>query len=242
MSLSELKELFAEIGDYLYHRYLCLDLSRYNNFSLGASNTLIPMIIICFIIGAMIATVLMYIEKTQTTTLVEALLRAECKDEESAKTPAELNVQMTRSLIDRMRKPSPLSKLVYYRGQKIPVATSFLLQKSDDPSQNQEKKEELSSNTSEGTQDMGINGKKEQAFYATRAEMLRERKAVDFTSVPLYIPKELVYRAQVRYSEKPRKLVLLLSLLALPILGIVILRAFPTILVFADGLITFFAV
>ena len=240
MSLSELKELFAEIGDYLYHRYLCLDLSRYNNFSLGATNTLIPMIIISFIIGAMIATVLMYLEKTQTTKLVNALLRAKCKDEESAKTPAELNVEMTWSLIDRMRKPSPLSKLVYYRGQKIPVSTSLLLEKNTKPSENQENSEN-SSQDADSNQEMGANGNIKQEFYPTRAEMIRERKAVDFANVPLYIPNELVYRAQVRYGEKPNKLVFLLSLIGLPFLGIMILRMFPTVLVFADGFITFFS-
>ena len=55
MTLSELKEMLTEIGDYLYHRYFCLDLSQYNNFSLGATNTLIPRIVVAFVIGAMIA-------------------------------------------------------------------------------------------------------------------------------------------------------------------------------------------
>ena len=233
MSLSELKELFAEIGDYLYHRYLCLDLSRYNNFSLGATNTLIPKIVICFIIGAMIATVLMYLEKTQSSKLISALLHAECKDEESAKSAAELDVHMTRSLIRRLRKPSPLSKLIFYRGQKAPVSASFLLEEV-------KKANEIAQESTENLDNMVENGNSDKSYYQSRAEMLRERKAVDFTTVPLYIPSALTYRADVRYSEKPRALFLVLSLIALPILGIVVLRALPTVLLLADGMITFF--
>lgn len=233
MSLSELKELFLEIGDYLYNRYLCIDLSQYNNFSLGATNTLIPQIIICFIIGAMIASVFMYLEKSQATNLINALLQAKCKDESNAKTPTDLNVCMTRSLISRMRKPSPLSKLVYYRGQKIPVSSSFLLQETDKLPEDQKNSDPLS-------QDMGENGNKEQSFYATRAEMIRERNLLDFQNLPLYIPEKLSYRAEVRYGKKPSRLALVFSLIALPILGIVILRGLPSVLLLADGLITFF--
>ena len=232
MSLSELKELFAEMGDYLYHRYLCLDLSRYNNFSLGATNTLIPKIIICFVIGAMIATIFMYLEKTQTTKLISALLHAKCNDEESAKAPSALNIRMTRSLIRRMRKPSPLSKLVFYQGQKSPVSASFLFEES-------RKTNENTSETNEEPTNMAKNGSSSDLYYKSRTEMIRERKTVDFETVPLYIPKVLSYRAEVRYSEKPRALILVLSLIALPILGIVILRALPTVLLLADGLMTF---
>lgn len=235
MSLSELKEMFLEIGDYLYHRYLCLDLSQYNNFSLGAKNTLIPQIIIAFVIGAIIATVLMYVEKTQTTKLIGALLRAECKDEESAKTPAELDIHMTGSLIRRMRKPSPLSKLVFYRGQKTAVSASLILQKPGTSAENQESDVTDGANTSDS---MVKNGNIE--YCNTRSELLKERKTLDFRTAAMYIPKELSYRAEVRYGEKPRKSVFVLSLIALPILGIVILRLLPSVLLLADGLITFF--
>ncbi len=239
MSLSELKELFAEIGKYIYDHYICLDLSRYNNFSLGAKNTLIAQIVICFIVGSVVASILMYLEKTQTTKLISALIRAECKDEESAKSPTELNVRMTGSLIRRMRQPSPLSKLVYYRGQKIPVATSLLLQKTEDSDEKQENDGSLDAQPSDSSQNMVENGNNK-SVYATRAELIRERRTVDFQNTPLYIPNELYYRAQVRYGEKNRPWILVLSLIALPILGILILRVFPTVLLLADGMITFF--
>ena len=225
MSLSELKEMFAEIGDYLYHRYFCLDLSQYNNFSLGAKNTLVPQIVIAFVIGAIIATVLMYLEKTQTTKLVGALLRAECKDEESAKTPAELNVRMTGSLIRRMRRPSPLSKLVFYRGQKTSVSASLIWQKADSSEENQKSEAEKKIDTSEKMEENG-NIKR----YSDRAELLKERKELDFRTASMYIPKELSYRAEVRYGEMPRTSIFVLCLISLPILGSVILRLLTTVL------------
>ena len=216
MSLSELKEMFIEIGYYLYHRYLCIDLSQYNNFSLGAKNTLIPQIVIAFVIGAMIAAILMYLEKAHTVALVSALLRAECKDEESAKSAKELGIDMNDSLLYQLRRPSSISKLIYHRGQTVSVSASAIANMGENVNSNEAK------------------------YYSSRKELLEERKKIDFQTVPLYIPQELSYRADVRYGKKPRLFVCVISVIMMPLIGILVLRLLPTVLLFADGLITFF--
>ena len=245
MSFSEFCEMMKEIGDYLYNRYIVLDLSRYHNFSLGSTNTLISKIVISLTIGAMVASIILYIEKKRATKLVQALLKNGCHSEETAKSAENLGIQMNYSLRQLMRKPSPLSKLVYYHGQKAPVAASLLLE--------EKKKEDLEKGNSEEAQDnasntthIGKGDKKEkpsrkeiEALYRENQMLIKERKSLDFQTVPLYIPQNLAYRADVRYGVKTKPFSLIISLIGLPLLALFILRFFPSVLLLADGIITF---
>ena len=64
---------------------------------------------------------------------------------------------------------------------------------------------------------------------------------MDFDSTPLYIPKPLTYRAEVRFAGVPRLRTLILVLILFPMLGFAVLRFFPDMMFAADALISFFS-
>ncbi len=225
MSFTEFTDMLAEIGEYIYEKYICLNLSQYRNFDFGARNTTVAMIVICFVIGGMVSAVLYYVSKRTSAPLVNALLKQNCIDEESAKSAAELGVRPKRSLWRQMRKLSPLSKLVYYVGQKFPLPPKESV--GEDASSADTESEEAA--TEEKTPDFSYK------------ELIASRREVDFETVALYIPKPLTYRAEVRFAGVPRLRTLILVLILFPILGFVVLRFFPDLLLAADALITFFS-
>ncbi len=231
MSFAEFKEMVVEIGDYLYSRYICLDLSQYRNFDFGARNTTVAKIILLSLLGCMIAALILYINKRHARTLTKALLDHGCTDEQSAKSATELGVSVSRRLRYSLRRPSALSKIIYFVGQTHVTAESTLLHDTD--FSNADGAAEHVQNESQSNQKKG----KKRPSYAAA---LQERRSIDFQAVGLYIPKPLTYRAEVRFAGKQESfLMLLIALVILPAAGLVILRFLPQLLGLADSLISF---
>ena len=211
-----LKGLFTEIGDYLYTRYICLDLSEYQYFSLGAKNTVVAQFVLMCIFGCMLASIFIYVEKRSGARLVGALVKNGCVDENTAKTEKELGIRLSWRQARALRRPSALSKLVYYKGQPYMTASPLTFDDQGDSS--------FPLPNAPGDW--------------TLKDELSSRKSVDFHSVPLYIPSTFIYRSEVRYSaSSPRPLHLALSLVLFPTVGFLILRLFPYILSLADRII-----
>ncbi len=232
MSFTDFTEMIEEIGEYIYEKYICLDLSRYGNFNLGARNTTVSMIVLCFVVGGMVSAILYYCAKRRTAPLVNALLKEKCIDETSAKSAADLDVHMNRSLRRQMRRLSPLSKLVYYVGQRFPFPPTC---ECDCEKAAEESCECTSTEATPATANEAI------IPSFSYKDLLISRRAVDFDTVPLYIPKSLTYRAEVRFAGVPRMRTLILVLILFPILGFTVLRFFPDLMLAADALITFFS-
>ena len=230
MNFTEFTEMMAEIGDYIYEKYICLNLSQYKNFDLGARNTTVATVVLCFVIGGMVSAILYYISKRRSAPLVNALLQSGCTDEASAKSIAELDIRTNRSLRRQLRKITPLSKLVYYVGQRFPAPPATdpdAAPAADEPSDSE------NVDAPEASVDS--------AASVSYKELLASRREVDFDSTPLYIPKPLTYRAEVRFAGVPRLRTLILVLILFPMLGFAVLRFFPDLMFAADALISFFS-
>ena len=243
--------MMVEIGEYLYDRYVCLNLDVYKNFSFGARNTSVALTVLCCVIGAMIAAIAYYYVKHSTAPLIHALLKEKCIDEASAKTPKELGIRMNRTIRRQLRRPSPLSKLVCYVGQ----AQSFYV-----PYQDEKPINGTTAETADGTEDgappsakahispsaiedqektNGIDAVERNQKPPSYKQALSLRKQIDFETARLYIDESLTYRAEVRFAHVPRVRLLVLILLICPIAGLVFLRFFPDFLLAVDAFITF---
>ena len=227
MSFTDFTEMLAEIGEYIYEKYICLNLSLYKNFDLGARNTTVAMIVLCFVVGGMVSAILYYRSKRAVAPLVNALLKQSCHSEDSAKSAEALGVRMRPSLCRQMRKLSPLSKVVYYSGQQFPPPPTGTPEIAADAPAEEDAHEESSTPP-------------EKSSFSYK-ELMASRREIDFTTVPLYIPSSLTYRAEIRFAEIPRLRTLILVLILFPILGFAVLRFFPDLLLAADALITFFS-
>ncbi len=212
---------WSEIGEYLYKNYVCLDLNKYTYFSLGAKNTFVAQIVWMCVLGCIIASFVLFFQRRLSSRLVSALLRNGCHDEESAKSAEDLGVSLSYRILYNLRRPSSLSKLIYYKGQSYLTATnrSFYENKNG---------EEVSLPLP-----MPPKGR-------TLKDELKERRAVDFKTIPLYIPASLTYRAELRYPQKKESfLPLVLALVLFPVFGSAFIRLFPQILSLADIIIGF---
>ena len=82
--------------------------------------------------------------------------------------------------------------------------------------------------------------REEQAFLNEKGKNTPYK--MDFTKDHFYIPEDLKYRAEVRFSQKGSSwLSVILTVIFVPIIVGLICRFLPNILEFADSIITFFA-
>ena len=116
--MAEIYNFFGDIFDYLRETYFEVDFGTYQNFDIGTYAGSLSGIIFAVMLGIVLASCAVFIERRYLGALVRALVKDEARDEESAKTLADLGLRPNFLLKNALRRrDSALRKLVRYAGE-----------------------------------------------------------------------------------------------------------------------------
>ena len=105
------------------------DMITLNPKDFGGADIPIGLILLCFAIGMILATVVMQITNTVVYRTVKALMRHKCTDEESAKTLGELRLAHDRWIAFAIKSENPM--LMRHISVGVPKATAPTAENAD---------------------------------------------------------------------------------------------------------------
>jgi hypothetical protein len=217
----------GELITYLHQTYFSMQFGAYNNFAISERAAhIINQIIPALIWGIIIAAVVTVYSRRSIGTFVKTLLKKEALSPNSAITLFDSGSFRSTIVRRQLCRNAFLKKVVFCREEQ-----EFLEEQKKSKEQNQTEEQVATDAQAENTPPKK---RKDQWIDATYQ--------IDFTKDHFYIPEDLKYRAEFRFSTKGFGwMAVVMTVILIPIIVGVLCRFMPNLLQFADAIITFFA-
>lgn len=216
--MAEIYNFFGDICDYIRETYLEVDFGSYKNFTITTQGTTLSQIIIGILLGCMLASFAVVIQRTYLGRMVRGLLKAEAHDEDSALTLSELGLGHSGLIRYSLRsRTSALRKVVRYVGEV----------REEDEDENADDYDDYYY-ADDGTR---VSRKHKKTLQMT--------DTIDYERARFYIPEQLEAHAAVRYDARGTGIrALFLSAISYIALAVILIRFLPVLFRWADDLIT----
>ncbi len=223
--------LIRDLVDYFNQALFGLEFGVYDNFSVdGSMGTTVRSLIIGIMFGTVFAGALMYYTKNVHGKFIHTLLKNECFTPENAMTLREIGLFRSPSVRRDLASGGVLAKLT----KRLSATATTLPLASEAEAAAPVSEAEQATKDGETEQMPEAEGKG-----AASAPVPAEEPAMDFLNDRFYIPEELKYKAEVRYDRAGSgKLPFVITVVACITIAILLCRFMPTLLGFADWLIS----
>ena len=208
-----------EILTFLEERYFSVEFQGYENINLGASaNQTAQTLILALMIGIILAAAASAFTRTKNNRIVRALLDQQIHTPAEGKTLMELGFFRSSYLRHELSRGVHLRRVIRCREEEEYNAT------------------EAETTAGGGGEDVTENGLQNAE---NRTTSFKKPYRMDFLTAHFYIPEDLRYRAEIRYTTKGSGwLMFLITLVATVVFAALACRFLPDLMRLVDGIIS----